>query len=602
MGTVVVTQQLRRTSSLASAGLLGFLLLALPALAQETGTGAGDAKLRVLVDKVLMASNGWVMTQDHIREIAAAGFNVVSPRRGNDDVGEVRRIAELAQAHGMRHMPWMRGTLLVPEDMPADSGKRMVWADGTEQDLYSPNADELWEWMSTRILGYARVSVEAPALMGVFLDFENYAPRAQSDAYALSYDSPILERFGQAHGVHVPVLPRPQRKRWLEDNGHLDAFSAYQVESWRQRCRRLRQAVDEINPGFQFCVYPAPGTFFIEQAVWPEWTSPQAPLILADNTTYGRPAGLLPHDQALVANRRRIEPRPLRVSVEPFLYLGGIDPIVKGADPEFSGKNAVMLAEATDGYWVFYEGPQYDGDHADYFRWFGWANEAIAAGRFEVQHEPRETADPWDAHEVQTETSRPQVALYGLKPRMLKMLEQDGGFELHELSGLSPDYLHQLDVVVLQNFNVGLDFEHEWVQALRGFVRQGGGLMIAHDTGWFMASPFPEIAVRDVPAQRVESVRHVVETDLQVVLAHQALGGLQEEARFATEFRDHMVFRAGNRGKVVIENVFGDPVYVVGEMDRGRVVFTGSYYGYTRPLASSERQVFLGCIRWLAGE
>ncbi|MBT6144699.1 MAG: hypothetical protein HOH74_04675 [Gemmatimonadetes bacterium] len=552
------------------------------------------------MDKVLMANNNWVMTEAHIEEIAAAGFNVVSPRRGNDDADEVRRIAQLAQTHGIRHLPWMRGTLLVPEDLPADSDRRLVWADGTQQDLYSPNADELWEWLSARILPYARLSIEAPALMGVFLDFENYAPRSQSNAYPLSYDTPILEQFARQHGIKLPVLERQERKRWLEDNGHHEAFSTFQVTSWRKRCRQLRQAVDEINPRFQFCIYPAPGTFFMEQAVWPEWSSTQAPLILADKTTYGRPAGLVPHSEALVANRRRIEPRPQRVNIEDFRYLGGINPTITGADAEFSGKNAVMLADATDGYWVFYEGLEYDGEHPDYFRWFSWANEAIATGRFEAQDEPRQTAEPWDAVEVQSKTARPQVAVYGLKPRMMKLLKNESRYELHELSGLSPEYLRHLDVVVLQNFNVGLEFDHEWVQSLRDFVMAGGGLMVTHDTGWFMASPFPEVAVRDVPTQRVESVRHVVDTDLQVVLAHPALGGLQEETRFTTEFRDHMVFRAGHRGKVMIENVFGDPVYVVGEIGEGRVVYSGSYYGYTNPLAAAERQAFLGCLNWLA--
>ena len=565
-------------------------------------TAGSDEKLRVLVDKVLMAASDWVMTEAHIEEIVAAGFNVVSPRQGGGDLAEVRKVAGLAGKHGLRHMPWMRGTLLVPEDEPAHSGKRLVWADGTQQDLYSPNAEELWEWMSGQILGYARISVDEPALMGVFLDFENYAPRAQSDAYALSYDQRILGQFGRATHVDMPELPSADRKRWLEDNGHDQAFADFQVASWRRRCRLLRQAVDEINPRFQFCVKPAPGTFFIERAVWPEWTSRDAPIILADATTFGRPAGLVPHAQALGANRRRIEPRPRRVSVEPFRFIGGIDPLLKGADPEFSGKNAVMLADVTDGYWVFYEGPEYAGDHLDYFRWFTWANEAIAAGRFEAQNEPRETTEPWDDLELRPKTAKPQVALYGFKPRIVRMLEQDGSFELHELSGLSPTYLRDLDVVVLQNFNVDLAFEHAWVQGLRRFVLAGGGLMIAHDTGWFMASPLPEIAVRDVPTQRVESVRHVVETDLQVMLAHPALGGLQEEAAFAPEFRDHMIFRAGGQGKVVIENLLGDPVYVVGEMGEGRAVFTGSYYGYTRPLAWPESQAFIGCIRWLAGE
>ena len=584
--------------------LLGSLALGPVGAAEHGSDGAsrGSEKLRVLVDKVLMKANDWVMTEAHVEEIAAAGFNVVSPRRGNGDIAEVERIARLAQKHGMRTMPWMRGTLLVPEDESEDSGKRLVWADGTQQDLYSPNADELWQWMSERIVGYARVSVEVPALMGVFLDFENYAPRAQSSAYALSYDAPILAAFGQAAGIDVPPLERQERKRWLEDNAHHDAFSRFQVESWRQRCRQLRQAVDEINPAFQFCVHPAPGTFLIEKAIWLEWTSPRSPLILADVTTFGRPAELIPHAEALVGNRRRIEPRPQRVNVEPFLYLGGVDPIIKGADPEFSAKNAVMLAEVVDGYWVFYEGPKYEQDHREYFRWFAWANRAIVESRFEAQYEARETREPSDAIEVQSKTIRPQLAHYGLKSRIVSMLEEDGTFELHELSGLSPAYLRDLDVVLLQNFNVDLHFEHEWVQALRAFVKEGGGLMIAHDTGWFMASPLPEIAVRDVPTQRVEAERHVVETDLQVMLAHPALGALQEEARFATEFRDHMIFRAGPRGKVVIENLFGDPVYVVGELGKGRAVFTGSYYGYTQKLAWPERQAFLGCLQWLAGE
>lgn len=584
-------------AALLSVGMLSFPVEAQPALPAEPVD-----KLRVLVDKVLMADNNWVMTDAHVAEIANAGFNVVSPRRGNKDIDEVRRIAKLARTHGIRHLPWMRGTLLVPEDLPDDSDVRLVWADGTQQDLYSPNAEELWDWMSQQILAFARVSVEEPALMGVFLDFENYAPRSQSNAYPLSYDTRILDSFSQAKSLEIPTLAPAERKRWLEDNLQHEAFTEFQVESWRLRCRQLRQAVDEINPTFQFCVYPAPGTFFVERAVWPEWTSTQAPLILADGTTYGRPAALVPHEQALVANRRRIEPRPQRVTVEPFHYLGGINPLIEGADPEFSAKNAVMLADATDGYWVFYEGPEYSGSHSDYFDWFRWANQAIVEARFEAQHEPRQTAEPWNTTSVQSKTTRPQVAVYGMKPRMVQLLESTGKYELHELSGLSAEYLRSFDVVVLQNFNVGLEFEHEWVQALRAFVLDGGGLMLTHDTGWFMASPFPEIAVRDVPTQRVESVRHVVETDLQVVHEHAAVSGLQQGMRFATEFRDHMIFRAGALGTVVIENMFENPVYIVGERDDGRVAFSGSYYGYTQPLMATERAAFLACIAWLAGD
>jgi len=76
--------------------------------------------------------------------------------------------------------------------------------------------------------------------------------------------------------------------------------------------------------------------------------------------------------------------------------VGGIDPVVRGADPEFSGKNAVAISEVTDGYWIFYEGPTYTKqDHAEYWKWFTWANRAIAAGNYDAQYEPRQAPEVW---------------------------------------------------------------------------------------------------------------------------------------------------------------------------------------------------------------
>ncbi|MFC1526999.1 hypothetical protein ACFL6X_09355 [Candidatus Latescibacterota bacterium] len=534
--------------------------LAVAAALMLTVTAAVDAappngKLRILVDKVLMAGGDQVMAETHVREIAAAGFNVVSPRWGNDDVTQVRRVAEMAQSHGMRHMPWLRGTLVAADadedDHAPDHGNRMVWADGGEQILYSPNADELWDWLADRILGYARISAEVPSLMGVFLDFENYAPRAQADAYGLSYDAQILGAFGRAYAIAIPELTPDQRRPWLQESGRHDAFEAFQVEMWQRRCRQLRMAVDEINPRFQFCVAPAPGTPFIERAVWREWATDEAPLILADGKTYGRPSELLPHAEALEANRRRVLERRDRLpeDVGPIQYIGGINPIVKGADPEYSGKNGVMLADAVDGYWVFYEGVTSDEAHGDYFHWFTWANEAIAAGRMEARLEPRQTPEPWAVAPLRKRTARPQLAVYGAQPRILEMLADEGTFEVHELRGTSAEYLAELDVVVLQNFNVPLDYSDGRVQILRQYVEGGGGLMIAHDTGWYMASPVPEVAVRDYPTQKVESVRHVVETTLKVVSAHPALGSLAMDDRFHPRPHDLSPRPSGTRSR-----------------------------------------------------
>ncbi len=98
---------------------------------------------------------------------------------------------------------------------------------------------------------------------------------------------------------------------------------------------------------------------------------------------------------------------PKRAGI-PFIYIGGIDPIVQGADPEFCGKNAVMISQVTDGYWVFYEGPTYTKDHPDYFKWFTWANKAIDQGRLDAWHTPRETTEAWVSRTLKP-AGRPEI-------------------------------------------------------------------------------------------------------------------------------------------------------------------------------------------------
>ena len=561
-------------------------------------------KLTILVDKVMQPTAGWVTEEWMVRDTAEAGFNVLSPRHGHDKPEEVRQVAEWCAKYGIYYMPWMRGTLGVADDNRAADGKRMVWSSGNEQPLWSPNSDEFWEWTNGLIVGYARISLELPKLMGVFLDYENYAPNGSGNAYDLSYDDLIMGKFAEAKGLELPELVLSARRSWLEREHLHDEFSAFQINHWRERCRALREAVDAINPTFQFCIYPAPGTLFMLEATYPEWATEQAPLILADACTYGRSGGWLGHADALEANRQKLaERRDLALSKGgPFMYAGGIDPAVRGADPEFSGKNAVMISEITDGYWIFYEGPTYTKqDHADYWNWFTQANRAIAAGNWAFQHQPRETPDTLGLSELVAETDKIQVVVCDSRPRIREMLAEDERYEVHEMEGNAFSYLSGADVLILQNFNESFGPKHPFVRTLRRYVEEGGGLFLVHDTIHFMASPFPEVAVRDTPTSRVEAGYHVVETDLMAERSHPALGDLAPRTRFSTEFRDHMIFRAGPQGEVIIRNMLHDPVYVAGEVGAGRVVFSGCYYGYQRPLEGTERQVFDAIVEWLAG-
>lgn len=576
----------------AGAWLVALQLPAQAALRDELGR---TVKPRILVDKVLMASNKWVMTEDHIKEIADAGFNVVSPRLGNEDLAEVRRIAVLAQKHGICHLPWMRGTMV------AKGPVKMVWANGTEQNLASPNSDELWQWMTNWIVSYAKLSTECPALFGVFLDYENYSPGGEGNCYGLSYDNKIWGEFFASRQAEAPKLEFKDRAPYLHANSLDKAFEAFQIAHWRQRCRALRQAVDAINPKFNFVVYPGPFTLFINQAILKEWPTPAAPLFMADPSNYGRPAGLMPHADALEADKQiLLRNMALARSLGgPLVFLGGIDPVVKGADPEFSGRNAAMSAEVTDGYWVFYEGPVYEKDHPDYFYWFARANHAIETKSWKWAWRPRETPDLGDVATVVRKTDKPQLGVYDTRTILRDMVDADGKFEVHEFMGLSLEYLKKFDVVVLQNYNVPQSTDAPFARVLREYVEQGGAVMFAHDTAWFMDSPFPEVAVRAIPRHNVEADRHVVDTKLKVVADSPALAGLPVGTEFTTEFRDHMIFKPGPQGVTVIANTFGDPVYVLGQVGRGRVAFVGPYQGYQHPLSGAEKQAFLGVLDWL---
>ncbi|MGI5817545.1 MAG: hypothetical protein ACOX9R_05545 [Armatimonadota bacterium] len=351
--------------------------------------------LRILVDKVMHRSAEASSAQWVVEETAAAGFNVYSPRSGYDDLEMVRQVADWCAASGIGHMVWMRGTLKAPDGARSE-GRRAVWADGHEEELWSPNSDELWEWLTRHITEYARISAERPALLGVILDFESYAPgKGPTFVYPYSYDDLILGMFAEARGIDLPELPLDQRASWLGGQGLEEAFEQFQRAHWRDRCRALREAVDAHNPDFRFVIYPGPGQPFTGEAAAVEWSTERAPVIFATQETYGRVTKLAPQQAAAKYNGALLQ--SLIEGAEklgvPFQYLGGIDPAVSGADPEFCGRNATILSQVGDGYWVFYEGPEYAEDHPEYFRWFALANEAIERGDWQFAVRPRETPE-----------------------------------------------------------------------------------------------------------------------------------------------------------------------------------------------------------------
>ncbi|MBD3291503.1 MAG: hypothetical protein GF393_01155, partial [Armatimonadia bacterium] len=387
-------------------GLISCLVWAAPGPA-ELGETVG---FRLLVDKVMHRAADATSAQWVVEETAAAGFNVYSPRLGYKDYEMVRDVTDWCAEADIYHMVWMRGTLRAPEDELSE-GKRCVWANGHQEWLWSPNSDEFWDWTTAHIIEYARISAERPNLIGVILDYENYAPgEGTGFLYPYSYDDIILGKFAQAQQIDLPELALDERAPWLDEQGLHEQFRQFQLAHWRERCRALRDAVDAHNPDFRFVVYPGPGQPFTGQAAGVEWSTKRAPVVFATPRTYGRITKFAPQSATIEANGGVLsalvaEAEALGV---PFHYLGGIDPVVQGADPEFCGRNAVILAQNGDGYWVFYEGPTYEEDHPAYFEWFTRANAAIDEENWEFALQPRETPVSWDLD--------PAVVAEGLVP------------------------------------------------------------------------------------------------------------------------------------------------------------------------------------------
>ena len=141
--------------------LTAMLSLTMTCFAQfpDRDTLGRSDKFRILVDKVISPPNKWKFTPAMMQEIKDAGFNVVSPRIGGHDLAVCREQTKMAYDAGLYYMAWMRGTLTAKQDV------KMVWEDGAEQNLCSPNSDEFWEWAHRSSSRARRISMEIPTFI-----------------------------------------------------------------------------------------------------------------------------------------------------------------------------------------------------------------------------------------------------------------------------------------------------------------------------------------------------------------------------------------------------------------------------------------------------
>ena len=575
---------------------------------------------RIMVPTRLPRNEHGTIQEEYVKIIADAGFDVIvqirpyrahlelarGPEHYTDsDVRTTIALLELADKYGLGHV------IIIPSCVLAgESGEEIIWQNGVAQPMARPFSDRLWkDHIGAVALAHARLSSELPAV-GFMFDFEMHGEDDQQIVQGYTFDDQTIAEFNVSAGQAVPALAPGERHEWFVGNGLLDDFYAYQAGLYRRQMQELRQQIDEVSPGYQFCVYPGDAMEPFIKITCEELATAQAPVALLPADTYARPVAYLP--DSICLDSTRVWCRRARESSKglrfPHLIFGGIMPGHTGADPVWTAKNAYTVATGVDGYWLFLDQTLPGTTYENYLTFLAAANLAVDSGdsSWLDMVPPTIPDEPCDADE----DSRPpaDVGLNcfgdpGLVDRPFRIME--GKFSQEILEGYTLDYFKRFKVVLLQNFNVSADQDSPLYKLFQDYVAQGGGLMLTHDTTYFMGSPFPEI----VEGHLLKSPdwRHVENANMKLVsgVSHPIVAGLPDALPFKSRFIDYLPLEAGPDGTVLVENDAGQAIYVAGRYGEGRVVFAGSCFWYLMtegPFDLPEDRLLLKCLEWLTKE
>ena len=572
---------------------------------------------RLMVPTNLPRDEEGVIREENFRMIARAGFDVfvhipayqqhLQLARGPERYTNRERRATSASVrraakYGLKHV------IVVPSCVLAgDSGDEIVWQNGIRQPMARPFSDRLWkDHVGMIALEHARLASDGPAV-GFMFDFEMHGENDQQIVQGYTFDDQTLAEFATALGQTIPEIALGERYEWLAGQGLLDDFCAYQADRYRGQMRELRRRIDEVNPKYQFCVYPGDALEPFIKIACEELATEQAPVVLMPADTYARPVAYLPDSICLESSRvwcRRAKEMSQSLDF-PHLVFGGIMPGHTGADPVWTAKNAYTVTTGVDGCWVFLAQTLPGTTVENYMTFLAGANLAADLGDeswldLVPPTIPDEPVAGIDEGRAPAEVGFNCFGEPGTVERPFRITE--GKFTLEVLDGYTLERFQRFQAVLLQNFNVSADADSALHKLLRDYVSQGGGLMLTHDTTYFMGSPFPEIAAG--PLFRAPKWRHVENGDMQLAdgISHSIAAGLADGLEFKSRFLDYLPLEAGPKGTVLVENNRGQAIYVAGEYGAGRVVFAGACFWYLMtqgPFDWPEDRLFLRCLEWV---
>ena len=549
---------------------------------------------RIMVAKVFPRDEDALPQEKYFKMVGEAGFDVIIPTKGRDNPKLIDKCVGLAGKYGMKHMLVRRGT-----EPAGDSGEQFVWQNGVFQAMARPFSEKLWkDTILPRALAHARRS-QTTAAVGMWLDFELYERNDQQNVQWYTYDDLTITEFSADIGREIPHLPPEDRYDWFDANGLLDAFHTYQRDRYRDQVRNVRKQIDKIDPRFQFGLYPGPMQPFLPIAC-KELATAAAPIVLTPADTYARAIATLPDSICLDSSRVWCQrSRVLSKTYDfPHLVLGGIMPGHQGADPVWNAKNAYTVASGVDGYWLFFQQVLPGTTIENYMTLLAAANFALDHGDSSWMNSIGPTIPDRPLGDSGEQREPVDIGIVGsFEPSLI-----EGRHPYERVGEFSAENLRRFQVIILQNFNVCADQSTPLNKLFQDYVAQGGGLMLTHDTTYFMGSPFPEI-VKDYLLQP-PLWHHVDNADMKLTadVDHPIIASFPEAMPFKSRFTDYLPLAKGSEGTVLVENDAGQAIYVAGRYGKGRVLFAGSYFWYgfaKKPYDRPEDRLFLNSLEWL---
>ena len=495
----------------------------------------------------------------------------------------------LAKYPGMQVYPKMTMCWQYPVDVDNRYSK-VVWFNGYEANLACPVDDAYWrERIIPYCLAYAKASKQV-SVFAVMLDWEIYIKNKFRNVYGLCYCDKCWKRFQKESGVKLPELNFKERNKYLVKNSLRLKYSNIYYKHLRALGSELRRETDKINPKLSYWFLPAMNGAFLTE-LGRVLATKNAPIIVCNENTYGKPSLALSDDDGVksVVKMVKNDLRYLRQTGIPFKYLAAIMP---DQNPEFHGRQAIETAKLCDGIWIWELGKvdHYKHGRRNVMDILSQANKEIRSGSFKI---PAAWLDAKKKAVNKIPAGKIGVGLSAIKGDILKLPVNAHVYELKEISAA---HLKNTSLVVLQNFNAKLDADSPTVKLLRQYVKDGGNLMLIHDSGYFMASPFPEIVKGHFVPKEQGDGRHILDTKMKIsnpcVAATELAGKV-----YTTSFNDHLVFKKGPQGQVFAVDKYDYPVIIGGKFGKGKVIFNGCYYRKTKP--DSVEMRFLGeLINW----